>query len=231
MSSADHRGRSTDNKNITRPGFLESENVATERGHSEAAVHVIDCRAQANGLIIQAVESLQLLEALAPQGIGFTFFLFPSEDTESMDNLMDLFYFAGDRVDCVVVHNLAKVRTNLFQNLALEAELKKLGHKQITLPVVTTTTLLAIKRAESKAGRKLSFAEVATVAKQVKSLMEKATKEWEGIKANTTMEHERLQQISNDLQNRFAWRVIIHTALWFSLAVGFGIFIGHYWIR
>ncbi len=69
------------------------------------------------------------------------------------------------------------------------------------------------------------------VAKQVKSLMEKATKEWEGIKANTTMEHERLQQISNDLQNRFAWRVIIHTALWFSLAVGFGIFIGHYWIR
>ncbi len=129
---------------------------------SDAAVHVIDCRAQADGLIIQAMESLQLLEALASQAIRFTFFLFPSEDTESMNNLMDLFYFAGDRVDYVVVHNRAKVRTNLFQNSALEAELKKFGAKQITLPVVTSTTLLAIKRAEAKAGRKLSFEEVVT---------------------------------------------------------------------
>jgi hypothetical protein len=68
------------------------------------------------------------------QGIRFTFFLFPSEDTESMNNLMDLFYFAGDRVDYVVVHNRAKVRTNLFRNSALEVELKKFGAKQLTCP-------------------------------------------------------------------------------------------------
>ena len=71
---------------------------------SDAPVHVIDCRAQADGLIVQALESLQLLESLATQGIRFTFFLFPSEDTESMNNLLDLFFFAGDRVDYVVVH-------------------------------------------------------------------------------------------------------------------------------
>ncbi|MGA2789059.1 MAG: hypothetical protein ABSF60_16185, partial [Verrucomicrobiota bacterium] len=53
---------------------------------SDAPVHVIDCRAQADGLIVQALESLQLLESLATQGIRFTFFLFPSEDTESMNN-------------------------------------------------------------------------------------------------------------------------------------------------
>ena len=82
---------------------------------SDAPVHVIDCRAQADGLIVQALESLQLLESLATQGIRFTFFLFPSEDTESMNNLLDLFYFAGDRVDYVIVHNPAKVRTNLFR--------------------------------------------------------------------------------------------------------------------
>ena len=198
---------------------------------SDAAVHVIDCRAQADGLIVQAMESLQLLEALASQDIRFTFFLFPSEDTESMNNLMALFYFAGDRVDYVVVHNRARARNNLFQSSALEAELRKFGAKQITLPVVTFTTLLAIKRAEAKAGRELSFAEVATVAKQVKSLMENAAMEWKNIKTSTITERERLQQVSNDLQNRFAWRVIIHTALWLSLAVGFGIFIGHYWIH
>lgn len=145
---------------------------------SDAAVHVIDCRAQADGLIIQAMESLQLLEALASQGIRFTFFLFPSEDTESMNNLMDLFYFAGDRVDYVVVHNRAKVRTNLFQNSALEAELKKFGAKQITLPVVTSTTLLAIKRAEAKAGRKLSFAEVATPGAAHLELMLAGEMQW-----------------------------------------------------
>ena len=123
--------------------------------------HVIDCRAQADGLIVQALDSLQLLESLAAQGIRFTFFLFPSEDTESMNNLLDLFFFAGDRVDYVVVHNPAKVRTNLFKKSNIEAELNKFGAKEITLPVVTSITLLAIKRAEAKAARKLSFAEVA----------------------------------------------------------------------
>ena len=120
---------------------------------SDAPVHVIDCRAQADGLIVQALESLQLLESLATQGIRFTFFLFPSEDTESMNNLLDLFYFAGDRVDYCIVHNPAKVRTNLFKKSNIEAELKKFGAKELTLPVVTSITLLAIKRAEAKAGR------------------------------------------------------------------------------
>jgi hypothetical protein len=129
---------------------------------SDAPVHVIDCRAQADGIIAQALESLQLIESLAAQGIRFTFFLFPSEDTDSMSNLLDLFYFAGDRVDYVIVHNPAKVRTNLFKKSNIEAELKKFGAREITLPTVTTITLLAIKRAEERAGRKLSFAEVAT---------------------------------------------------------------------
>ncbi len=128
---------------------------------SDAPVHIIDCRAQADGLIVQALESLQLLESLAVQGIRFSFFLFPSEDTESMNNLLELFYFAGDRVDYVVVHNPAKVRTNLFKKSNIEAELKKFGAKELTLPVVTSITLLAIKRAEARAGRKLSFADVA----------------------------------------------------------------------
>jgi hypothetical protein len=35
--------------------------------HSDAPVHVIDCRAQADGLIVRALDSLQLLESLAAQ--------------------------------------------------------------------------------------------------------------------------------------------------------------------
>jgi hypothetical protein len=145
---------------------------------SDAPVHVIDCRAQADGLIVQALESLQLLESLATQGIRLTFFLFPSEDTESMNNLLDLFYFAGDRVDYVVVHNPAKVRTNLFRKSNIEAELKKFGAKELTLPVVTSITLLAIKRAEAKAGRKLSFAEAATPGTSHLELMLAGEMQW-----------------------------------------------------
>jgi hypothetical protein len=145
---------------------------------NDAPVHVIDCRAQADGLIVQALDSLQLLESLAAQGIRFTFFLFPSEDTESMNNLLDLFFFAGDRVDYVVVHNPAKVRTNLFKKSNIEAELKKFGAKELTLPVVTSITLLAIKRAEAKAGRKLSFAEVATPGSAHLELMLAGEMQW-----------------------------------------------------
>jgi hypothetical protein len=145
---------------------------------NDAPVHVIDCRAQADGLIVQALDSLQIISSLATEGIRFTFFLFPSEDTESMNNLLDLFYFAGDRVDYVIVHNPAKVRTNLFNKSNIEAELKRFGAREITLPTVTSITLLAIKRAEAKAGRKLSFAEAATPGTPHLELMLAGEMQW-----------------------------------------------------
>jgi len=95
-----------------------------------------------------------------------------------MNNLLDLFYFAGDRVDYVIVHNPAKVRTNLFKKSNIETELKKFGAKELTLPVVTSITLLAIKRAEAKAGRKLSFAEVATPGAAYLELMLAGEMQW-----------------------------------------------------
>jgi hypothetical protein len=34
-----------------------------------------------------------------------------------------------------------------------------------------------------------------------------------------------------DLQDRFAWRVMLRSVAWFLLALGYGICIGHYWAR
>jgi hypothetical protein len=62
-----------------------------------------------------------------------------------MNNLLELFYFAGDRVDYVVVHNPAKVRTNLLKKSNIEAEPKKFGAKELTLPVVTSITFVALQ--------------------------------------------------------------------------------------
>ena len=110
---------------------------------------------------MSTLDELQVLNTLAEAGVRFTFLLFPSEDTESMNNLMDLFEFAGDRVDYVIVQNPARVRTNLFTGSGLEAELLRFGARIVTLPSVAPVSLLAIKRAEQKLRRKLSFAEVA----------------------------------------------------------------------
>ena len=56
--------------------------------------------------------------------------------------------------------------------------MKQFGAKEITLPVVTSITLLAIKRAEAKAGRKLSFAEAATPGTSHLKLMLMGEVQW-----------------------------------------------------
>jgi chromosome segregation ATPase len=77
----------------------------------------------------------------------------------------------------------------------------------------------------------VQLADAEAVAKRVKTLMESAASEWEKIKARTTAQCERLEQVSNDLQDRFAWRVMLRSVAWFLLALGYGICIGHYWIH
>src|SRR6266571_6079813 len=107
-----------------------------------APVHVIDTRAQADALIVTALEELQVLDVCAEQGVRLTFFLFPTDDTESMTNVGHLFLYAGDRVDYVIVHNPAKARGDLFKGSGLESQLIEFGAKAITLPMITPTTLL-----------------------------------------------------------------------------------------
>lgn len=126
-------------------------------------VHVIDTRAQADALIVSALDELQVLDVCAEQNVRLTFFLFPTDETESMNNLGRLFLYAGDRVDYVIIHNPAKARGDLFRGSQLEAQLIDFGAKAITLPPITPTTLLAMEKAEAKARRGLSFAELSQV--------------------------------------------------------------------
>jgi hypothetical protein len=137
-----------------------------------APVHIVDTRAQADALITSALEELQVLDVCAEQGVRMTFFLFPTDDTESMMNLGRLFLYAGDRVDYVIVENPAKARGDLFKGSPLEKQLQDFGAKAIALPTVTPTTLLAIEKAEAVAGRGLSFAELSHVeAKHLERLL------------------------------------------------------------
>jgi hypothetical protein len=125
-----------------------------------APVHVIDTRAQADALIMASMEELQVLDVCAEQDVRLTFFLFPTDDTESMTNAGRLFLYAGDRVDYVIVHNPAKAGGDLFKGSPLQQQLTEFGAKAITLPTITPTTLLAAEKAEANAQRGLSFAEL-----------------------------------------------------------------------
>ncbi len=127
-----------------------------------APVHVIDTRAQADELFMAAVEELNFFELCQEQGIRSTFFLFPSDETESMKNFMELVRFGGGVVDFVVVQNPVKSKGDLYRGSQLEKALEKAGARTLTLPTITTVTLLAMERAEAKAGRGISFAEFAT---------------------------------------------------------------------
>ena len=104
-----------------------------------------------------------MLDVCAEQGVRLTFFLFPTDDTESMMNVGKLFLYAGDRVDYVIVHNPAKARGDLFKGSQLQKQLAEFGAKSITLPAITPTTLLAMEKAEAIAKRGLSFAELSHV--------------------------------------------------------------------
>ena len=74
----------------------------------------------------------------------------------------------------------------------------------------------------------VQLADAEAVATQIKSLMDGAAAEWKEIKASTTAQCKQLEQVSNDLQNRFAWRVILEMAIWFSLVLGIGTLAGHF---
>jgi hypothetical protein len=97
---------------------------------------------------------------------------------------------------------------------------------------LTKTVELHIQATRQAAEQiQVQLADVEAVSKRLKFLMESAAAEWRSIKASTTAQCERLEQVCNDLQDRFAWRVILRTAFWLLLAVGIGLCIGHYGVH
>jgi len=84
------------------------------------------------------------------------------------------------------------------------------------------TTLEAAEKIQAQ------LADAEAVAKRAKSLMESAAMEWSILRAETKEQCERLQQISDDLQDRFAWQVILEQTIFILLVLGFGVLGGHY---
>ncbi len=127
----------------------------------EAPVHVIDCAAQSDAAFIAAVEQLDIFARCSEQGIRMTLTLFPTDEYESMVNFASIVEFAEDAVDYIIVHNPAKNRGDLYKGSALERTMVELGAKSIIMPRLMPDTILAMERAESIAGRGITYAEFA----------------------------------------------------------------------
>src|SRR5438105_7211942 len=76
-----------------------------------APVHVIDTRAQADALIVTALEELDLFTVCDEQGMRPTFLLSPTHDTARMTNVGRSFHFSADPVDSPLVPTPCTART------------------------------------------------------------------------------------------------------------------------
>jgi hypothetical protein len=86
-----------------------------------------------------------------------------------------------------------------------------------------TAASLHSKTVENAANQiQLQLDDAKFVAKHIKSLMDSAAFQWKDIKTSTTAQCEQLEEVSNDLQDRFAWRKIIWWAAWTLVAFGLG---------
>jgi hypothetical protein len=78
---------------------------------------------------------------------------------------------------------------------------------------------------------KLQIMDAELVTRRVILQMENAASEWREIKTSTTAQCKRLEEVCKDLQDRFAWRVIIWWAAGVTIIFGLGYCFGHHGIR
>jgi hypothetical protein len=107
------------------------------------------------------------------------------------------------------------------QSQAITDEFIRTASQQ-TAELKTATEINVLVSRQAAEQIKVRLGEAEAVARQVKLLMESAASEWRGIKASTTAQCKHLEEISGDLQDRCAWRVVVWWAAWLSAAFGLG---------
>ena len=125
-------------------------------------VIVIDTRAQADQLLLNAFGQLRIFGRAQSADARFVFSLFPSDDNESLANFQQIVRLSHDHADYVVVRNPACSRGSIFDNSAMrDTILKKLNGIELTIPVVTNVTIQTVEQVERRERRTISFTEFA----------------------------------------------------------------------
>jgi hypothetical protein len=125
-------------------------------------VILIDCRAQADALIMEAFNSLSIFQRAAQDGAEFIISLFPSDDNESLANLAEIAKWGYGQAQFLIIRNPTKSKARIFDVSPLKGTLiEKLGARELSIPSVTPTTLGILEKEEREARRAISFSEFA----------------------------------------------------------------------
>ena len=128
---------------------------------AEEPVYVVDSRAQADRLIIDAMSASKLFDSARRAEMKVVFWITPYDEDEHTRNLADLIQFADAQVEWLVVQNPTKAPCRTYPGGGIQRALHKLDANEITLPGITAPTMLTLERHCLAIKRELSLAEAA----------------------------------------------------------------------
>ena len=125
----------------------------------DVPLSVADFPAQATEFLLNAMESLRVLDALDAQETRLTVLMFAADDPTATASLAKTYRALGDRADYLLIKNPARFRSHAFDDSALAEVFSKNRIPIIELPTLTNTTIqkMAIASAEKK--KYLTYAE------------------------------------------------------------------------
>jgi hypothetical protein len=120
-----------------------------------------DFPAQATGFLLDALESLSVLDVFDERETRLTVLMFGSDDPTAMMSMAKTYLALGDRADYLLVKNPARFRSKKFDESAIADVFKRKGVPVLELPAITDTTLSEMERASEEAEKHLTFTEAA----------------------------------------------------------------------
>ncbi len=124
---------------------------------------VADFPAQATDFLLNAMDSLRVLDALDASETRLTVLMFAADDPTATASLAKTYRTLGDRADYLLVKNPARFRSEVFDQTALAELFRKSKVPILELPAITTTTLQKIADASANSKKHLTYAEAVKI--------------------------------------------------------------------
>jgi hypothetical protein len=162
---AEHR---TLSKKFPEAAFVDATNSKDEflqliMELPDTPLAVADFPAQATDFLLNAMESLRVLDALDARETRMTVLMFAADDLTATASMAKTYRALGDRADYLLVKNPARFRSHAFDESALAELFRKNNVPVLDLPAITTTTLQTIADASAEKKKHLAFSEAVKI--------------------------------------------------------------------
>ena len=125
----------------------------------DSPMSVADFPAQATEFLLDAMQSLRVIDALEANGTRMTVLMFAADDPTATASMAKTYRALGNRVDYIVVKNPARFRSQHFDESAMAEMFQRLRVPVVEIPTLTATTLQAVAAASAEKRQHLTYAE------------------------------------------------------------------------